>query len=162
MDSAVCQPVSQDDADRFAMGSSVGKTMIADAAVLADIRQQWAAVKTLCQHSHRQYAAGTMFINETPPADYYNLPFVLAFAVLDQVLKELKDQGLFSVSGQRPPLGTKMTASKPCLPWQDYDLVERGKDSRNELAHKAKLLTKAECLRHIAVIEKELMAWGVV
>jgi len=96
-----------------------------------------------------------------PPDHYYNLPLLLAFAVLDQVFEELKEQKVFAVSG-RPMLGAKMKASKAHVPSQDYDLVEKGKDARNKLAHEAKLLTKADCLSYVAAIERELTAWRVI
>ncbi len=69
--------------------------MINDPTVRADIAKQWAAVKTLCRDSHRQAMVGSVFINETPPEELYNLPLVLAYAVLDQVFDALIDQGTF-------------------------------------------------------------------
>ncbi len=55
-----------------------------------------------------------------------------------------------------------MAASQNALPWQDYELINNGRDARNALAHQAKLLSKADCLRFIDAIESELKAWGVV
>lgn len=86
---------------------------------------------------------------------------MLAYAVLDQVLDQFKIQGLFTTSG-RSLLGTKMEASKGRIPWQDYALVEKGKDARNALAHEAVLVPKSECLAFIDAIERELTAWGVI
>ena len=102
-------------------------------------------------------------INETPPSESYNLPFVLAYAVLDQVLAELINQGTFQCAGKEPlPLGTKMEASKNAVPWQDYDKIKNGKKDRNDLAHEAKLLNKDKCFEYIDAIETELKAWGVL
>jgi hypothetical protein len=127
----------------------------------AEVARDWAAVTTLCAGSHRQsQTEGGLFINESPPESFYNLPFVLAYAILDQVLANLIDQGAISCHTKRPMLGEKMEASKSVIPWQNYALVDAGKTARNELAHKAKLLGKAACFEYIGAIEKELRAWG--
>ena len=140
--------------------------MITNQQIRTEVAQDWAALRKLCAGSHRQYAVagagGAMFINETPPESFFNLPLLLAFGVLDQVLAELIDQGTFKCKGKRPLLGAKMAASKNHLLWQNYDLVERGKDARNDLAHEAKLLVKADCLVFIDAIEDELKAWHVL
>jgi hypothetical protein len=132
-----------------------------DPRIKRDIEQPWKVVRFLCRGSHRQaQLPGGPFINETPLDEHYNLPFVLAFAVLDQVLDELIAQGLFKPRGTL--LGAKMDASRGALPWQGYDLVWDGKEKRNDLAHEAKLLKKADCLRYVDAIEAELRAWNVI
>src|SRR5688500_7834687 len=85
--------------------------MISAASVLTDIRQQWKAIAKLCDPVHRVWFIAEGCINETRPEDSYNLPFVLAFAVLDQVLGELRDQGVFACA-PNALLGKKMDASK--------------------------------------------------
>jgi hypothetical protein len=77
--------------------------MINDPAVQSDIAQQWAAIRSLCRGSHRQYMVPGAFINETPPEKFYNLPFVLAYAVLDQVFDALMNQGTFPTPRGRDP-----------------------------------------------------------
>lgn len=137
--------------------------MVLDPKARFEFAQEWAAVRTLCAGSHRQYQiGGGPFINETPPESFYNLPFLLAFAVLDQVLSELIDQGTIQCQKRRPLLGDKMAASANAIPWQDYALVDRGKTARNELAHDATLLGKADCFRYIDAIENEFKAWSVL
>jgi len=127
--------------------------------VKSETAQQWQTICNLCKPSHRQYQVGDSFINETRPEDSYNLPFVLAYSLLDQVLSELKDAGVFSSSWM---LGAKMAASRPHLPWKDYDLVNTGKEARNDLAHQGRLLGKSDCLMYIEAIWIELRAWGVI
>jgi hypothetical protein len=100
-------------------------------------------------------------INETPPSESYNLPFVLAYAVLDQVLAELINEGTFQCAG-RAQLGGRMEASKNVLPWQNYKHITNGRNDRNDLAHEAKLLDKNKCFEYIDAIETELKAWGVL
>jgi hypothetical protein len=137
--------------------------VIADPQFKIDVRAKWLALRSLCSGSHRQAALmGGMVINETPPENYYNLPLVLAYAVLDEVLSQLISENRFSCSGRFPPLGAKMVASKTALPWQDYDLVETGKVARNKLAHEAAVLSRADCLRFIGAIERELIAWHLI
>jgi hypothetical protein len=102
-------------------------------------------------------------INETPPEEFYNLPFVLAYAVLDQVLDALMDQGTFPTpGGRRPMLGAKMNASRAHLPWVDYSAVKTGRIARNKVAHDAKLRGRADCLGFVENVERELKAWGIV
>jgi hypothetical protein len=67
--------------------------MITDQLTRNDILQQWTTIQYLCRDSHRSYilggAGGATFINETPPEELSNLPFVLGYAVLEQVLDVL-------------------------------------------------------------------------
>jgi hypothetical protein len=135
--------------------------MIHDKKILSAISQQWKAVRKLCHSSHRQYIVGGAVINETPPSESYNLPFVLAYAVLDQVLAELINEGTFQCAG-RAQLGGRMEASKNVLPWQNYKHITNGRNDRNDLAHEAKLLDKNKCFEYIDAIETELKAWGVL
>ena len=134
--------------------------MINDQTVRADIIQQWETVHTLSQRVHRTAMAGTVMINETPLDEHFNLPFVLAFAVLDQALNELIAQRIFSCT--RWELGAKMLASKGSVVWTNYSLVDQGKMARNKLAHEAKLISKADALRFIRAIEDELRAWRIL
>lgn len=138
--------------------------MIRDTQVRCEIEQEWNAVRKLCADSHRlaMLPVGAI-INETPPESFYNLPLVLAFAVLERVLTQLGDErAIPEAPGRRPPLGARMGESKEALRWQDYALVERGRNKRNDLAHKATLVQRADCFKFIDAIEVELRAWGVL
>ena len=137
--------------------------MINDQGVKSAIARDWRVVRRFCEGSHRQWLSpGGGFINETPPEDFYNLPFLLAYAILDQVLDELLDQGAFQCHMKRPLLGDKMFASRELIPWRDYDLVNTGRRARNELAHEAKLLPRDQCFAFIDAIEAELKGWGIL
>lgn len=98
---------------------------------------------------------------ETPPEVFYNLPLILAYCSLDEVLTTLSGQGLFPLP-KGAMLGTKMQRAKNVLPWIDYKAVVNGKRARNDLAHKAVLLSKTKCLRFVGVVERELRAWAVL
>ena len=135
--------------------------MLSDQRTKSEISRDWGVVRSLCTGSHRQWQVpGGPFINETRPAESYNLPLVLAFAVLDRVLNEFRDQDTFSCSKWQ--LGNKMAAARNALPWQNYDLVDEGRNKRNEIAHEATLFSKPDCLRYIDAVEAELKAWGLV
>lgn len=138
--------------------------MLKNQAIKSAITRDWAVVKKFCSGSHRQaLVPGRGFINETPPEEFYNLPLFLAYAVLDEVLSEFLDQGTFVIPKKKKPLlGDKMIASRPHLPWQNYDLVEAGKNARNDLAHEAKLLERSKCFSFIGAIESELKAWNIL
>jgi hypothetical protein len=142
--------------------------MITDPAVQKNIAQQWSAMRVLCRSSHRQaIVAPGVFINETPPDEFYNLSFILAYAVLDPILDALIDQGVFTISKifqkkRLIPLGKKMNASRKYLPWVDYSQIEIGKNASNDLRHRAKVLAKSDCLLFIDKLEAELKAWNVI
>lgn len=134
--------------------------MINDQQTKLEIAQDWRVVRALCNKRYTRMLPGFGMIAESPHNDYYNLPLVLAYAVLDQVLNKLRDQGVFACKDKR--LGPKMVASKNALQWQDYTLVDNGRDARNDLAHETKLASKVDCFRFIDAVESELKAWGII
>jgi len=136
--------------------------MIKDPVALTSINQQWATVRNFCRSGHGHPLAAGFYINETPPEEFYNLPFVLAFATLDDVLGQMIAEGVFKCPGARPMLGQKMARSRAALAWQDFTAVETAKDKRNDLAHQGVLQPKSECLRIVGLIEIELKAWGLI
>lgn len=143
--------------------------MITDRKALASIVQKWESVRVVQAGLSRQWFVEGVQVCEEAPDEAYNLPFVLAYAVLDEVLKELRDQGVFVCRGWKrkhrdPSLGRMMedSRSRSSLLWQDYGLVFKGKEERNRLAHGAKLARKADCLAYIDAIEAELKAWKIV
>jgi hypothetical protein len=126
-----------------------------------EIVKAWMTVKALSKSSHRQSVIpGGGVISETPPEGFRNLPLVLAYAVLEEILNGLRRQGIFTCGSDK--LGAKMDASMDVLPWQDYGLVKTGREARNQLAHEAKLLDDKQCLIFIEAVEAELIAWGVI
>lgn len=140
--------------------------MITDTDIKQDIQMQWDTIRKMAYRPESVSAPygsrmGIVVVSTpTAPPDYLNLPFVLAYSVLDSVLNELVRQQVFMCKDWK--LGTKMTASQVALHWQDYSLVKQGKKLRNDLAHGARLLDRAECLKYIRSIEAELIAWGVI
>src|SRR5476649_519121 len=102
--------------------------MINDPTKMQEIAAEWSAIRVLCNDSHRQAMLSSgVYINETPPSELYNLPLVLAYAVLDEVLGALIAEGVFDCKTEM--LGARMDASKAALKWLDYQLVFQGKES---------------------------------
>lgn len=135
--------------------------MIRDPQIKSEIVKEWDGVRKLQQSFLTAHLLpGFGIINEVIPDEFHNLPFVLAFAVLDEVLTQLRDQGHFKCKSSL--LGPKMRASRRRLPWQNYDLVNSGRKARNRLAHDARLLAKADCFKYIDAMEIELRAWGII
>jgi hypothetical protein len=133
--------------------------MIRDLRAKKEIAEKWDTVKKLCAW-RRGVSLPGVFYNETPPPTFYNLPLVLAYSVLEEVLNTLESEGVFQCNAWQ--LGRKMGASKMALRWQDFTQVDRGRDARNALAHDAKLLSRMECLRFVDAIERELKAWNII
>jgi hypothetical protein len=138
--------------------------MIADTAVLSEIRLTWQGAKKLRARLKANVIANPGAIGSQPSvtlADVaHNLPLIQAFAVLNDVLEQLRDEGRFKCKGRL--LGQLMAASTSALPWRDYDLVALGVAKRNDVAHKAKVLKRADCLRFMNAVEAELAAWRVL
>ena len=137
--------------------------MINDKKTRDAILENWAGVRKLRAHeSFCPLIPGSGIINAGSfmPDTFWNLPFLLAYSVLDEVLTVLRDQGEFQCKSWM--LGAKIAASQAHLPWQDYDLVDEGRDARNGLAHQAVIVPKKKCFAYIDAIEAELLAWAVL
>ncbi len=86
----------------------------------------------------------------------YNLPFLQACAVLNDVLVHLR--GVKA----KTPLGAVVNTSQDALKWVNYPLMKEIVDHRNDLAHRAVFVPCSDCWRYIDAIEAELVAWGIV
>ena len=137
------------------------RVMIADTAVMDHIRRQWSVVRQFADFRGRAYQIpGGPFLAESgPPEEFYNLPFVLAYGILQQTLDALAAEGHFPESRH---LATVMEESRAVLPWQDYPRVFQGKEDRNHLAHRGKLFPREHCRAAVDAVETELRAWGIV
>lgn len=90
----------------------------------------------------------------------YNLPLLLAFDVLGQVLREARKQGCFAC--KRGTLGDLMDAAKTTLVWIDWDELRAGVHRRNGIAHDGELFSANICGKDIENIQGQLVAWGVI
>jgi hypothetical protein len=142
--------------------------MIHDPTVKGEIEKEWTTIAYLTNYN-RSYvvgsAGGAAYINETPPETFYNLPLVLAYAALDDVLAQFIVEGVFRClkkNGNCFNLGDKMDSAKEAISWVNFDLVKEGREARNDLAHESKLVEKHRCLKYIQAVEDELKKWGVI
>jgi len=55
-----------------------------------------------------------------------------------------------------------MKKSRSVLSWVDYDMVDEGREKRNNLAHKVSLVSKSDCLKYMSLVELELLSWGIL
>ena len=89
-----------------------------------------------------------------------NIALLYAYSVLDQVLRQLKEEGHFRP--QRVGLKACMDASKPVLNWVNFVLVDEGRERRNRIAHEQEFLERIDCWKYINAIEAELIAWRIL
>jgi hypothetical protein len=131
-----------------------------------DIQQDWIGIQKLKEHDNSIMHlpnGDAILTGGFVPESFWNLPFLLAYSVLDDVLTILRNEGAYTCSSRESQkLGLKMEASKSQITWQNYDLVSEGKDARNDLAHRAVIWPKEKCFTYIDAIEKELAAWGLL
>ncbi len=139
--------------------------MIRDQSALTDIRSEWAVVRETREMIARNLAASSVGIGSIGPSHQfrnlaYNLCLLFAFSVLEHALLQLRDQGVFSSSSSK--LGALIVNSKNALPWQNFVLVDRGRERRNAIAHDRVFIERAECWEYLAAIEAELHAWKIL
>lgn len=139
------------------------KPMITDPDQLEEVRKDWAGVEALVGKLDRSakmpFAMGGLFPWNLADAAN-NLPMLHAFGVLNDVLRHLRSQGCFKCKSTY--LGPLVKASKDALCWEDYDAIKKGIRRRNDVAHDAEILPRAECWELIGLVRSELSAWGVI
>ncbi len=126
------------------------------------IRESWETVVKLRNFRRRfSLVNGTWVgLGYSIPDNFWNFPFFLAYAVLDDVLSILQNQGLFN-SGTWT-LSKKMKASKSKINWLDYEFIDRGREARNALAHKGVFISLEESFAYVEGIERELQSWEIL
>ena len=138
--------------------------MIRDQIALAEIRQNWVGVESLRTKLQVSAFASVGFLGGSFPFVLsnaaHNLPFFHAYGVLNDVLKQLADEGQFTCKSKF--LGELLKESEKALRWCDFALVSDGVNHRNEVAHRGLLLKRAECWKYIDAVKTELSAWSVI
>ena len=136
--------------------------MIKDRTELARIQTEWDGVCKLREKIQRHLFIGGARGFSHDLADYaHNLPFLQACGVLNDALKQLRDEDHFPGKG-RQTLGALVGAAKDKLHWVDYSAVETIVSERNDLAHRARVLPRKDCWNHISTIEAELRNWSII
>ena len=138
--------------------------MITDPSTLADIQAKWSAIRVLASKgmTGAQLPSGSYIIFPQKDPRYFNLPLLLAYSALEQVLEQLAYEGTVPAPSGRPTLHARLLAAQNSLSWTSFATIDEGRQRRNELAHDAALLNEQECLRFIGAIEIELIAWRIV
>jgi hypothetical protein len=138
--------------------------MILSPSTVEELRSAWTGVVQMRERMKTIVIvtfAGGALTGPTLRNVVYNLPLLLAFDVLKQVLAEARDEKLF-VCSPRAQLGELMECGKESLSWIDWGNLREGVRRRNSVAHDGKLFDGKQCLQDIANVEAQLLAWEIV
>ncbi len=142
---------------------ALGMKMMKDNNVLKEMVGAWEGVRKM-QAMLDTYATTALVGGFPQLSDYQNachgLTLIYAYAVLQEVLEQLRDEGQFVSSSGK--LGTLMHESKKSLPWVDFAIIDKGRERRNDVAHRRSIVPLAESRRYIDAIEQELIAWKIL
>ena len=140
-------------------------TMIRDTTELAAVRSSWATVRNiqamLATHATAPPLSPFGFLRSE---DYDNAAFSLlvlnAFSVLEEVLEQLRHDGVF-VSPRRT-LAELMKNSIGAVAWTNFAAVDAARGTRNRVSHEQLMLSPSECNEILDLIEEELVGWLVL
>jgi len=137
--------------------------MISDPIALQELQQSWDGVRGLLGKV-RSTLNATLFEGSyyvIGIADVaYNLPFLHACSVLNEVLLQLRDEGHFKCG--RITLGDLIHASQHLLPWNDFAFIKAIVDKRNDVAHRSIIVPRDDSVKYIEAIERELLSWKII
>ncbi len=137
--------------------------MISDKSVLGEVRASWGGVEALRDKlqgallgSLVQGPTFAIFMADAA----HNLPFIFACSALNDTLEQLSKEGYFKCGGffLRPLL----KASEHKLVWKDFALIKEAAKRRKAVAHKGKILPRADCWKYIDAVREQLLAWKVL
>ena len=138
--------------------------MIRDPTALAEVQQSWAGVEALRARLKVSAFASVGALGGSFPFSLanaaHNLPFIHAYAVLNDTLEQLAAEGHFSCKSIF--LGELLKQSEKALLWQDFALVSLGASRRNDVAHRGQLVERGDCWKFVDAVKAELSAWGVI
>ena len=135
--------------------------MISNPTTLTNLQTEWSAVVKL--HERMKLLVMATFVGGaiTAPAlakVLYNLPMLLAFDVLKNVVQAARDEGTVVW----PSESRLWVGAKTALSWNDWDELMFGVGRRNEIAHDGKLFDSSVCLKDIANVQEQLIAWAII
>ena len=130
--------------------------------LLEKSKKEWEGFKKSYNKAKPQTAFGvTQLTMTTDFADLcWNLMLVFAYGVFQQILKYLRDDGVFDSKSSN--LGPLIQNSKVALNWQNYNYIWEGKEKRDKIAHEADYIKRKECWDYIEAIDIELKTWRVI
>jgi hypothetical protein len=137
--------------------------MITNLSSLTTLEAEWQGVVRM-RDRVRHLVVSTFAIDEIRSPIFgnilYNLPLLLAFDVLKQVLLQAREEGQF-ISSQ-PQLSDLMDSAKTSLTWIDWQRLHEAVKRRSEVSHDGRLFGDVQCLQYLADIEIQLHAWGII
>lgn len=140
-----------------------GIKMIHDTTVLKEICESWGGVIILREKYKAaiggSISTGGLFAIFAADA-VQNLPFIHACSVLNEALLQIAKEGGFKCKSIF--LGKLVDDSKSVLPWINYSLVREIVEKRNDIAHRGKVIPRADCWKYIEAIETEFRAWTII
>jgi hypothetical protein len=137
--------------------------MIKDSAELARLKAGWAGFSAMRERMGILVAGtfvGGAFTAPALAGVVYNLPLLLAYDVLADVLRASRKQGDFRCKSAF--LGPMMKASRNELDWVDWDVLRNGVDLRNAVAHDGALHDAGTCATAMDAVQRQLEAWKVL
>jgi len=137
--------------------------MLANLNSLTTLQAEWHGVIRMREHV-RDLVISTFAVDAIRSPSLanilYNLPLVLAFEVLKQVLLQAREEGNFIDC--QTQLGDLIDHAKTSLPWIDWQHLRESVKRRNEDSSDCRLFGDVQCLQDIANIEAQLIAWGII
>ena len=130
------------------------------AAAKRRLTQDWASIRRYHGWITANSMASGGFLSSKFLDFCHSLVLVHAYSVLQATLEQYKRERTFSAKGRE--LQRLTQASRPGLNWIDYDAVDRGRDKRNDVAHKGQYPPRSDSWSYMKAIEAELVGWGVV
>jgi hypothetical protein len=135
--------------------------IISDSAVVGALRSEWSAVVQVRDRMSKLMAGPVGSIADgTLHSVVYNLPLLLAFNVLEKVLRAVKKQR--QIPGNSEQLGDLMDLLQGDPSWQEWSVLRDGERRRHAIIHAGELFSGVECLADIAAVEEQLGAWGIL
>jgi len=87
----------------------------------------------------------------------YNLPVLLAFDLLKDVVEKVRDEGKIVWPTQKLWEGAQIA-----LPSKDWDELMAGVKRRNKIAHDGELFECSICCKDIKNVQEQLVTWGII
>jgi hypothetical protein len=136
-------------------------SLITDHTALWTIRSEWSAVVTVRERMRHLMAGPVGSIADGAlHSVVYNLPLLLAFNVLERVLRALKKQR--QIPGHSEQLGDLMDVFQGDPSWLEWSVLRDGERRRHAIEHDGELFSGVECLADIAAVEEQLSAWQLL
>src|ERR1700684_4735754 len=135
--------------------------LITDSGAVAPIRSEWSAAVTV-RDRMRNLMAGPVgsIADGALHSVVYNLPLLLAFNVLEKVLRGLKRQR--QIPGSSEQLGDLLDMFQGDPSWLEWSVLRDGERRRHAIACTGELFSGVECLADIDAVEEQLRAWGIL